>query len=91
MGLAPPDEELLPVALEEKIVMYADFLTWAAMLKLNPWRDERAMAEAGVPYFNCFWRKSLGIELTLDGDVAQRWINAQRELGPFAQPAWFGL
>lgn len=91
LGIVPPQEELLPVGIEEKIVMYADFVTWAAALGLNPWQDERAMAEAGVPYFNCFWRTILGTELALDGPVAQRWIAAQRELGGFARPEWFGL
>jgi putative nucleotidyltransferase with HDIG domain len=91
LGLHPPDEELLPAAIEEKIVMYADFVTWAAMLGLNPWHDERAMAEAGVPYFNCYWRRALGTELTVDGEVARRWIDAQRELGGYARPEWFGL
>src|SRR6185437_2678540 len=81
LGLTPPEEEMLPVTIEEKIVMYADFVTWAAMLGLNPWRDEREMALAGVPYFNFYWRATLNTELTLDGEVAQRWIDAQRELG----------
>lgn len=91
LGIAPPEEELLPVAMEEKIVMYADFLTWAAMLGLNPWQDARQMAEAGVPYFNYYWRTALGTALTMDGPVAQRWIAAQHELGGYARPEWFGL
>lgn len=91
LGLRAPDEELLPVGIEEKIVMYADFVTWAAALGLNPWRDERAMAEAGVPYFNYYWRAALGRELSMDGPVAQRWIDAQHELGRYARPEWFGL
>jgi putative nucleotidyltransferase with HDIG domain len=91
LGLRVPDVELLPVSMEEKIVMYADFVTWAAALGLNPWRDERAMAEAGVPYFNYYWRAALGRELAMDGPVARRWIDAQRELGRYARPAWFGF
>jgi hypothetical protein len=91
LGMTPPEEELLPVAMEEKIVMYADFLTWAAMLGINPWQDARRMAEAGVPYFNYFWRKALGVPLTMDGPVAQRWIDAQHEMGGYARPEWFGL
>jgi len=91
LGLTPPEEEMLPVTIEEKIVMYADFVTWAAMLGLNPWRDEREMALAGVPYFNFYWRATLNTELTLDGEVAQRWIDAQRELGRYACPDWFGI
>jgi hypothetical protein len=86
LGLRVPDEELLPDSIEEKIVMYADFVTWAAALGLNPWRDERAMAEAGVPYFNYFWRAALGRELAMGGPVAQRWIDAQRDLGRYARP-----
>jgi putative nucleotidyltransferase with HDIG domain len=91
LGMAPPDEEMLPVAIEEKIVMYADFLTWAAMLGLNPWRDPKEMALAGIPYFNFYWRAALGKELTVDGEVAQRWITAQSELGGYARPEWFGI
>ena len=91
LGMKPPEEELLPSCIEEQIVMYADFLTWAAMLGLNPWQDERVMADAGIPYFNYFWRKTLGVSLTLDGPVAQRWIAAQRDLGRYARPEWFGL
>jgi hypothetical protein len=91
LGLTPPEEELLPVSIEEKIVMYADFVTWAAMLGLNPWRDEREMALAGVPYFNVYWRAALHSELTLDGEIARRWIAAQRELGRYARPEWFGI
>ncbi|HVA91597.1 MAG TPA: HD domain-containing protein [Chloroflexota bacterium] len=91
LGLTPPEEEMLPVSIEEKIVMYADFVTWAAMLGLNPWRDEREMALAGVPYFNVYWRAALGAELTLDGEVGRRWIEAQRELGRYARPEWFGI
>jgi putative nucleotidyltransferase with HDIG domain len=91
LGLTPPDEELLPITIEEKLVMYADFLTWAAMLGLNPWQDASQMAAAGVPYFGYFWRERLGTPLTMDGPVAQRWINAQVELGHYARPEWFGL
>ncbi|HVC80396.1 MAG TPA: HD domain-containing protein [Chloroflexota bacterium] len=91
LGLTPPEEEMLPVTIEEKIVMYADFVTWAAMLGLDPWRDEREMALAGVPYFNFYWRAALNTELTVDGEVAQRWIDAQRELGRYARPEWFGI
>jgi len=91
LGMTPPEEELMPITIEENIVMYADFLTWAAVLGLNPWRDPRAMAEAGVPYFNYFWRKATGTSLTMDGPVAQRWIDAQLNLGRFARPEWFGI
>jgi hypothetical protein len=49
------------------------------------------MAEAGVPYFNYFWRQALGVPLTMDGVVAQRWIDAQHEMGGYARPEWFGL
>jgi uncharacterized protein len=91
LGLTPPEEELIPITIEEKIVMYADFLTWATMLGLNPWRDPREMAEAGVPYFNYFWHKATGTSLTMDGPVAQRWIDAQRDMGRFARPEWFSV
>jgi uncharacterized protein len=91
LGITPPEEELIPITIEETIVMYADFLTWAAMLGLNPWRDPREMAEAGVPYFNYFWREATGTPLTMDGPVAQRWIDAQRDMGRFARPEWFGI
>jgi len=91
LGMTPPDEELLPVNIEEKIIMYADFVTWAAMLGLNPWQNPNVMAEAGVPYFNYYWRAAQLTPLTLDGPVAQRWIYAQQEMGRYAEPAWFGL
>jgi putative nucleotidyltransferase with HDIG domain len=91
LGITPPEEELIPITIEEKIVMYADFLIWATMLDLNPWRDPREMADAGIPYFNYFWRKATGTSLTMDGPVAQRWIDAQRDLGRFARPEWFGI
>ena len=91
LGIPPPEEELIPVTIEEKIVMYADFVTWAAMLGLNPWRDGRGMAEAGIPYFNYFWREATGTSLTMDGPIAQRWIDAQRDMGRFARAEWFGI
>jgi len=91
LGIDPPEEELMPITIEENIVMYADFVTWAAMLGLNPWKDPRQMAEAGVPYFNYYWQKATGAKLTMDGPIAQRWIDAQRDMGRFARPEWFGI
>jgi uncharacterized protein len=91
LGIDPPDEELMPITIEENIVMYADFITWAAMLGLDPWKDPRQMAEAGIPYFNYYWQKATGTTLSRDGPVAQRWIDAQRDMGRFARPEWFGL
>ena len=91
LGLTPPREEMLPVAMEEKIVMYADFVTWCAKLGLNPWRDERVTAEAGLLYFNIFWPRIVGVTLGPDGNIARRWIDAHREMRIFARPEWFGV
>jgi uncharacterized protein len=91
LGMTPPEEELMPITIEEKIVMYADFLTWATMLDLNPWRDPREMAKAGVPYFNYFWQRATGTSLTMDGPIAQRWIDAERDMGRFTKPEWFSV
>jgi putative nucleotidyltransferase with HDIG domain len=37
LGLPTPPEETIPVAIEEKIVSYADMVNWVALLGLNPW------------------------------------------------------
>jgi uncharacterized protein len=52
LGLPTPPEETIPVAIEEKIVSYADMVNWVALLGLNPWRDADALVQAGLPYIS---------------------------------------
>ena len=91
LGLPAPPEETLPVALEEKIVAYADFLNWVSLLGMNPWRDPQALAKAGVPYVGYFLEQKTGQLVALDSPVAQRWLVLDAELRPYAKPEFWGM
>lgn len=91
LGLPTPPEETIPVAIEEKIVSYADMVNWVALLGLNPWRDADALVQAGLPYISYFWEQKTGHPLGLDSPAAQRWRELDREMRPYAQPEFWDI
>ncbi|MFN8486301.1 MAG: HD domain-containing protein [Caldilineaceae bacterium] len=91
LGLPTPPEETLPVSIEEKIVSYADFLNWVALLGMNPWKDPEAVVKAGLPYISYFWEQKTGQPLPTDGPTAQRWRDLDAEMRPYAKPEFWDM
>ena len=91
LGLPTPPAETTPVAIEEKIVAYADMVNWVALLGLNPWRDTDALVQAGLPYISYFWEQKTGQPLGLDSQAAQRWRTLDAEMRQYALPQFWGL
>lgn len=91
LDLPTPPEETIPVALEEKIVSYADMVNWVALLGLNPWRDDDALVQAGLPYISYFIEQKTGQPLGLDSPAAQRWRALDAEMRQYARPEFWGI
>jgi putative nucleotidyltransferase with HDIG domain len=91
LGLPTPPEETIPVAIEEKIVAYADFLNWVGLLGMNPWKDPEAVVKAGLPYISYFWEQKTGQPLGPDSPAAQRWRDLDAEMRQYARPEFWDM
>ena len=92
LGITPAEEEAIPTGLEERIVGYADLLTWVAMLGRNPWREGEAAILFGFqPYAGFFWKRATGKPLPPDHIWVRRVLEIDRELRLYARPEDFGI
>jgi len=92
LGITPAEEEAIPTGLEERIVGYADLLTWVGMLGGNPWREgEDAILFGFHPYAGYFWKRATGNPLPADHVWVTRVLEIDRDLRRYARPEDFDM